>query len=527
MKISIYFISAVALLLSAAGCEKVLDKTPIGVETEQNYFLDPNKAILGINAVYDVASWDEGPGSGHNYEWMYGDVLSDDAEKGSTPGDFPTITMLKEWRADPANNPSTSTYNNMWQGIFRANTVIKNLEVATWDPVLKNRIMGEAHFLRGYFYFYLARLFGGMPLFTEPVKPSEFGTTPRTELNETYKLIEDDFKKAAELLPERNSYSASDLGRATKGAARAYLARAIMYQLGTDNRNAHTWQEVYDLTNAIINSGQYTLLPNYAQLYEDEGENGSESVFEVQCKSTSEGWGPIKAGSTNNIIQNNRRLWGWGFNNPTTSLGNEFEANDPRKACTMYGDGSVVLGIVQVIDYPNENATGYLNRKAAVLKPVEAKASGQNIRKFRYADVMLMKAEAAANTAREQEARDILNLIRTRARLSSKPKGSAEGSLTYDPTGAPAGTLPAIASTVSGDALKNAIYHERRVELGMESLRFWDQVRTGKYLGSLPSAIRTACQSHCITEGVVNPIPVLPIPLTEVQSWGMKQNPGY
>jgi starch-binding outer membrane protein, SusD/RagB family len=516
-----------AVMLISASCKKVLDKEPIGVETEQNYFLDPAKAILAVNAAYDVLSWDEGPGSGHNYEWMYGDVLSDDAEKGSTPGDFPTITMMKEWRTDPANNPSTSTYNNMWQGVFRTNTIIKNLEVATWDPVLKKRIEGEARFLRGYYYFYLLRMFGGMPLFTEPVKPSEFGTTPRASISETYKLIEDDFKKAIELLPERNGYSNADLGRATRGAARAYLARAIMYQLGTDNKNAHTWQEVYDLTNAIVNSGQYSLLPNYAQIYEDEGENSSESVFEIQCKATAEGWGPIKAGTTNNIIQNNRRLWGWGFNNPTTSLGNEFEPNDPRKASTMYGDGSIVLGIVQVVDFPNENATGYLNRKAAILKPVEAKSSPQNLRKFRYADVLLMKAEAAAFTGKEQEARDILNLVRTRARQSSLPKGSAEGSLTYDPTGAPAGTLPPIANSVSGEALKAAIYHERRVELGMEALRFWDQVRTGKYLSSLPANIRAACLTHCITDGTVNPIPVLPLPLTEVQSWGLKQNPGY
>jgi hypothetical protein len=527
MKKILNIILAIAMIQVPFACQKVLEKEPLGVETEQNYFLDPSKAVLAINAVYDVTSWDEGPGSGHNYEWMYGDVLSDDAEKGSTPGDFPTITMMKEWRADPANIPSNSTYHNMWQGIFRANTVIKNLEAATWNPTLKNRIMGEAHFLRGYFYFYLARLFGGMPLFSEPVKPSEFGTTPRTELNVTYKFIEDDFKKAIELLPERNGYAAADLGRATKGAARAYLARAIMYQIGTDNKNNHNWQEVYDLTNAIINSGQYSLLPNYALIYEDEGENSAESIFEIQCKATAENWGPIKAGTTNNIIQNNRRLWGWGFNNPTNSLGNEYEPNDPRKACTMYGDGSVVLGILQVIDFPNENATGFLNRKAAIIKPLDAKSSPQNLRKFRYADVLLMKAEAAAFTGKEQEARDILNLIRTRARLSSMPKGSVEGSLTYEPTGNPPSTLPPIAGSVSGEALKNAIYHERRVELGMEALRFWDQVRTGKYLPSLPSNIRAACQARSITAGVVNPIPLLPLPITEVQSWGLKQNPGY
>ena len=517
----------VAVLLSATvGCKKVLDKNPIGIQTEENFFLDPKQAVLGINAVYDVASWDEGPGATHNYEWMYGDVLSDDAEKGSTPSDFPTITAMKEWRTDPANTPSASTYYNLWQGIFRANTVIKNLAVATWEPALKNRIMGEAYFLRGYYYFYLARLWGGMPLFDEPVKPSQFGTTPRATLGKTYKFIEDDFKKAAELLPERSLYAAADLGRATKGSAQGFLARVIMYQMGTDNTNAHTWQEVYDAANAVVNSGQYSLLSNYAQIYEDEGENSSESVFEVQCKATTENWGAIKAGTTNNIIQNNRKTWGWGFNNPTSSLANEFEPNDPRKESTMYGDGEIVLGVKQVIDYPNENATGYLNRKAAIVKPQETKASGQNLRKMRYADVLLMKAEAAAYIGKEGEARDILNQIRTRARNSSKPKGSLEGSMTYEPSGAPTTTLPPIASTVTGDALKAAIRHERRVELGMEQLRFFDMVRWGTYMNYLPANVRTAAESHSI-KGGVNPVPVLPIPIIEVQSWGLEQNPGY
>jgi len=516
----------VAALFAGSACQKVLDVKPIGIQTEENFFLDPGQAILAVNAVYDVASWDEGNGATHNYEWMYGDVMSSDAEKGSTPSDFPTISAMKEWRVDPANSPSASTYYNNWQGIFRANTVIKNLGVATWDPQLRNRVMGEAYFLRGYFYFYLAKLWGGMPIFKEPVKPSQFGTTARATLAETYKFIEEDFKKAAELLPLKSAYPASDLGRATKGAAHAYLARAIMYQIGTDNKNGHSWQEVYDIANAIVNSGEYALLGNYAQLFEEEGENGSESIFEIQFKATTENWGPIKAGTTNNIIQNNRRTWGWGFNNPTTNLANEFEANDPRKPCTMYANGDVVLGIKQEIRFPDENATGYLNRKAATVKPTEAKASGQNIRKFRYADVLLMKAEAAVNTGKEQEVRDILNQIRARARNSGKQKGSIEGTLTYEPSDAPPNTLPPIPNTVTGPALKAAVIHERRVELAMEQLHFFDQVRWGTYMNALPTNIRTAALSHSITGGV-NPIPVLPIPIIEVQSWGLAQNPNY
>lgn len=510
----------------SVGCKKTLDQNPQGTQTEANFFLDQNQAILGVNAVYDVASWDEGPSSGHNYEWMYGDVMSEDAEKGSTPGDFPTITDFKNWTTDPANSPSGSTYNNLFQGIFRANTVIKNLSVATWDQQLKNRILGEAYFLRGYFYFYLARLFGGMPLFNMPVLPSQFGTTPRADFSATLKFVEDDFNKAKDLLPEKSSYAITDLGRATKGAANAYLARVIMYQLGTVNKNNHTWQEVYDISNTVIASGQYNLLANYAQIYEIEGANSSESIFEIQCKATSDNWGPIKAGTTNNLTQNSRKSWGWGFNNPTTNLSNEFEANDPRKACTMYKDGDIVLGIKQVIDFPNENATGYLNRKAAIIKPLETKSSGQNIRKFRYDDLLLMKAEAAANISKEQEARDILNQIRDRARNSSKPKGSIEGTLTYEPTGVPASTLPSIANTVSGAALKTAIMHERRVELAEEAIHLWDQIRWGTYFNTLPAATRAKAQTHSIIGGV-NPVPVLPIPLSEVQSWGLLQNPGY
>lgn len=529
MKISNYKkILPFFLLLFFTACNKILDKNPLGTQTEANFFLDPNQAILAVNAVYDVASWDEGPGVGHNYEWMFGDLLSNDAEKGSTASDFPQMQDMKDWKADPNNNPSVALYTNVFQGIFRANTVIKNLGVATWDQTLKNRISGEAHFMRGYFYFYLLRVFGGMQLFSEPVKPSEFGKVDRASFSETAKFIEEDFKAAIATLPLKSGYAAADMGRVTKGAAQAYLARLLMYEIGTDNTNAHTWQEVYDLTKDVMNSGQYSLIANYAAIQETESENGPESIFEIQFKESSNNWGAIKVGTTNNLTQENKSTWGWGFNDPTQSLHDEFEPHDPRLASTMYKDGDIVLGEKQTIDYPNQNATGFLNRKAAILKPTEVKASGQNIRKMRYADLLLMNAEAAAHTGKEQDARDILNQIRARARASTQPKGSTEGNTTdYLAANVPSGTLPDIASSVFGQNLLNAIYHERRVELGMEAIHFWDMVRLGTYLPSLSSTVRAACESHCIKTNVVNPIPVLPLPLTEVQSWGITQNPNY
>lgn len=522
-----------ALTLFSLSCqESFLDKTPLGTQTEVNFFANAANAILAANAIYDVTSWDEGPGSDHTYDWMYGDVLSDDAVKGSTASDFTALKQMEDWTVTSDFKQPAGLWSNMYKGIYRANNVILNIDKSPIDAALRTRIKAEALFLRGYFYYNLVRSFGGVPLFTEPVKPSEYGTAKRATVAEVYALIDADFKAAIEGLPERSQYSANDLGRATKGAARAFAARTIMYQLGTDNTNKHTWQEVYDLTNAVVTSVQYSLANNYAELFEDEGENNSESIFEVQFNESPVSWNQdgdkigVKVGTTNNIIQNNRKTWGWGFNNPTKEFVAEFEPGDPRLACTVYKDGDIVLGIKQQIAL-DENETGYLNRKAAILKPVEGKSSAQNIRKMRYADVLLMKAEAAANTGKEGEARDALNLIRDRARKASLPKGAKEKSLTYEANAVPTGTLPTIGAGVTGTALMTAIWHERRVELGMEALRFWDQVRTGRYLSSLTPAVRAACEARSVKTGMVNPMPLLPLPLNEVNSWNVVQNAGY
>jgi hypothetical protein len=299
-----------------------------------------------------------------------------------------------------------------------------------------------------------------------------------------------------------------------------------MYQLGTVNGNNHTWQEVYDLTSTIMASGQYSLLPNYATIHQEIGENSSESIFEIQFATSNEGYGPIMVGTTNNIFQNNRKTFGYGFNNPTQSLVNEFEPNDPRLEATIIKDGDVVLGIRQTIDR-TENATGYLNRKAAILAPNNNASGPQNIRKMRYADILLMKAEAAAQTNRGAEAVALVNQVRQRARTSTRPPGTTVGSLAYEPANTPAGTLPDLAPGLSGQALLNAIWHERRVEFGEESLRLWDLIRTGRYMASLPADVRARALSHVATETSVNPTPLVPISLEDAQTWKLPQNPGY
>jgi hypothetical protein len=526
------------LLLSTAltpGCKSFLDKDPLGTTTQDNLFKDPTNAVQAINAVYDVTAWDQGPKWGdpsgqyvaQTYEWMFGDLMTDDSEKGgSSPSDFGPLIELKTWNIPPSNQTVTTLWVHSFTGIARANTVINNIDAGTIDAALKSRLKGEALFLRAYFYFNLVKAFGGVPLFEKTVTPTEAPNVQRASISETYAFIEKDLKAAAALLPEKNAYAGADLGRATKGAANGYLARAIMYQLGTVNGNKHTWQEVYDITSTIISSTQYSLYPNYAAIHQDIGENSSESLFEIQFSTSNDTYGPISIGTTNNIFQNNRKTWGYGFNNPTQNLVDEFEANDPRKEVTIIKNNDIVLGVLNPVDI-TQNATGYFNRKAAILPPNAPESGPQNIRKMRYADILLMKAEAAAQLSKPTEAVVLVNQVRARARVSTRPPGTTLGTLTYDPTNAPAGTLPDISAALSGTALLNAIWHERRVEFAEESLRFWDLVRTGRYLNALPADVRARAASHVATEASVNPTPLLPISLNDAQSWKVPQNPGY
>ncbi|HEX8350826.1 MAG TPA: RagB/SusD family nutrient uptake outer membrane protein [Hymenobacter sp.] len=521
-----------ALLGLASGCESFLDKDPLGTVTQLNLFNDATNATQAVNAVYEVAGWDQGrkfgvaEGVSVSFDWMFGDILSDDAEKGSSDSDFPAITELKTWATPNTNAIISSWWVNNFTGIARANTVINNIDAGTIDAPLKVRLKGEALFLRAFFYFNLVKVFGGMPLFEKAVLPTEAANVKRSTIAETYAFIEKDLRAAAEALPEKGTYGAADAGRATKGAANGYLARVIMYQLGTDNTNNHTWQEVYDLTNTVITSNQYSLLSNYAAIHQEIGENSSESVFEVQFATSNDSYGPISTGTTSNVFQNNRATFGYGFNNPTQSLYNEFEPNDPRREVTFIKNNDVVLGVVNPVD-PAFSATGYLNRKVAIAAPPSPQSAGQNLRKMRYADILLMKAEAAAQLGRNGEAVTLVNQVRARARMSTRPPGTTVGSTAYAPANTPAGTLPDLSASLSGQALLNAIWHERRVEFGEESLRYWDLVRTGRYFSILSPEVAARARTRSITTNVVNPIPLLPIELQDTQTWGITQNPGY
>ena len=550
MKKLIYIFFAFGLML--ASCEDFLEVNPIAQETEESFFNTPENAIYAVNACYDIIGMTEGPGPdgqwlSHNYDFFFGDFLSDDAEKGSKEADFQELQEMIEWRVTSGSGVLESLWIKCYDGIYRCNSVLKQLTNSELDEALKTRLEGEAHFVRGYFYAYLVKVYGGVPVFTEPLTPEEFGTIQRATYHETFEQAVADFKIAVDKLPEKSGYDASDLGRATKGAARAFLARTLMYQIGMDAEASVSWEDVYAQTSAIINSGEYQLVSNYATIFEMEGENNSESIFELQFVEGTTGDAPEKTGTNFHQFQGNRTDWGWGFNNPSVNLYEAFEANDPRLSCTAYGadiNEGIVHGVKREYDF-TEQMTPFLNRKAAMepaYRPSIGKSSPGNVRKARYAEVLLTHAEAAFHTSKEGEAKEMLNMIRERARNSSYAKGWTEGSADYTPTGF-SGNLPDISA--SGQDLLEAIWQERRVELAMEAHRFWDLVRTGRYLDALDLKketfktsdgtalryenidLRGNCLEKCIDGASGNKVPLLPIPLREVEDWGITQNVGY
>jgi len=551
------------LLLNFSCSDDFLEKSPLGKHYAEGYFYSDENAIMGINGCYDILTQTKGRSPDnvhlkHNYEWMFGECASDNCRKGSKPTDLRQLRQMIEWNVDPDWN---SSIRGIWilayAGIARCNFVINNLaDSEDVTAELKERILAEAKCLRAHFYFKLLRHFGGVPVFTAHVKPEDYGHVARNTFHEVCIQIEKDLLAAIPVLPKRSEYAKEDMGRVTEGTARGLLARFYMYQIGTDSENSETdWDDVYTQTSAIINSGEYALLDNYAKVFNYQYENTKESVWEFQCTEGVDENQPGQTGTTLTLITGIRKsgskYQGWGFCNPSSELFNFFPDDDPRKSSTFYGqdyNNVILFGEVQTFKRW-EMSSKYAHRKFANydMPTVAPKSSNYNIRYIRYSDVLLMHAEAAYHKGDEVTARNYVNMIRKRAEESTYCMGWVLG----DPTGFEPFTganVPPINST--GTALLDDIWRERRLELACEGYRAWDLIRTGRYIDRMnyaknlyldpanpgPGAdleeerfdfIKTNIEKYVIDGANGNKVPLYPIPLTEVQDWGLEQNPGY
>lgn len=448
--ISLFFLVS---LMSLSSCTKFLTEDLKGEFSSDTYYKNQTQAIQAINGVYNAISFTRS----ENDIWVFGDVASDDAVKGGTPGDQAEITYIDEFTADATNGIIINYWRFAYEAIARANNVIANVPAIPMDDVLKNRIIGEAKFIRAYTYFNLVNIFGPVPLKLLPQLTQEAIHVPLSSVAAIYQQIEKDLKDASAVLPD--AYTATDKGRVTKGAALAMLGKVSLYQ--------QKWTAAIDYFHQVDNMGIYGLLPDYADNFRLAFENSKESIFEIQHLS---GQNPGEGSGLNQWFGPAPR--GYYFNAPTQVLVDAFEKTetgevDPRLDASIGREGQTWLN-GEDFDITWSPATGYLTKKH--LQPIsELPISGDgglNYIYIRYADVLLMKAEAFAETGQADSAKLNLNKVRHRARAS------------YNGT-APADLLADITST-DNILVRDAIRRERRVEMAQEFHRYFDLMRWGK-----------------------------------------------
>ncbi len=494
-----FFISAILLLLTANACQKdFLDRQPPGELTFDKFFKTPEQAVEATNAVYEQFRSFDCIALGY---LSCTDIISDDSDKGSIPDDQPPIGDIDNFAFDASNSYFSAVYRGYYRAIARANLAIENIPKVDMDAALRDRLVGECKFLRAYSYFLLVQWFGDLPLVTKTLTADEYYAQTRQPVAEVYNQIERDLLDAITILPDKEAYAAQDKGRATKAAAQALLAKVYML------KHDYVLAEQYCLE--VITPQRYDLVPKYSDIFTQAQENGIESIFEIQSVAlpTQQAAGP--GSSPYNMVQGVRGTpnLGWGFNRPSDNLIGAYEnALDPRRKATIIQEGDQLPDGTVVQPNPQIFFARY-NKKAWVPSHPGLQDNGPgNIRIIRYADILLLCAEAMNENGKAAQALPYLNKVRQRARNSS-------------PVPLP-GLLPDITITDQGQ-LREKIYRERRVELAMEQQRWFDLLRWGRAATAMQAA------------GKVNFTPgkheLLPIPQTEIDLTDGKlvQNPLY
>ena len=484
----------IGLLICCSSCgEDFLNQPPRSALTAGSFPVSENDAVLATNAIYNsLRVWQINTGG-----FPLLDMMADDATKGSNPGDGTAISVYDKFEHTPTEGSVERWYKTLYQAIRRANLVIENVPTIDMNTALRDRLVAEARYLRAYFYGQLVRGYGPVPKVVDVDPSLDLERAPVDEiLNE---IIYPDLEYAISILPERSEYPDEDLGRATKGAARGLLARIRLFY--------GDFQSVETLTRDIIQSGEYSLVPDLTQIFVSTNEHNEESIFEIGAIPIGFGEGGNQYANTQGVRGTPNK--GWGFCRPAYPVIKELQDNDdPRAEEWILYLGEVIDGITIIGDGSTPDTTydnGQIveiecyNQKVWFPGTTSQTSFGHNRRIIRYADVLLMHAEALNENGKASDALMYLNMIRERAR-----NGNPD-------------ILPDVTTTNQGE-LRAAIALERKHELAVEGQRFWDLVRTDR------------------AEEVLGPLgfvkgknEVLPIPQSEVDiSQGrIVQNPNY
>ncbi|MBX2843794.1 MAG: RagB/SusD family nutrient uptake outer membrane protein [Flammeovirgaceae bacterium] len=484
------------------GCSEVLEKDPIALISEVSAYVTEADAKKAVAAAYQPASandWCCGNGGGGYMHWVFANIASDDTEKGGESGsDQLYAQQISDFNIPTNNRAVELAWANQYVGVHRANLVLDNVVNITMDDDLKNQYLAEAKFLRAWYYFNLVRTFGGVPLVLEANLSSY--ELERASEQEVYNQIISDLESAIQVLPEADAYAPEDKGRATKGAALAYLGKVYLYM---DN-----FAKAEENFGSVINSNQYSLDPDYLGMFYRDGENSEEHIFQIQFSNDPNG--PAQAQNLLNTIYGSRARNGWGFNLPTEDFVNAFEPDDPRLGHSVYANDDVMPD-GEIADVGN-STTGYLTKKYYVPGYERINGgirAGRDDIYMRLGKVLLWYAEAANENGNTTEALKALEMVRDRARNGN------------------ASILPEITETDQA-ALRTIIWHEQRVESGQEYERFFELVRQGR----AGEVLRAYAKKYDTSKGAgfrdgINEI--FPIPQSEINLSADKiiQNPGY
>lgn len=487
-------IFCLSIILFTTACSDLLDKEPLGELSLGSAYVTENDALQALAAAYNPLL--NFPGiSGYS---IY-DIAADNAEKGGEgPSDGGYFNEIAYSTLTSTNTVALQAWRNSFLGVHRANLVIENVPNIAMDENNKARIIGEAKFLRAYYYFILVTLYGDVPLITDAdVKQYELERTPKASV---YELIVNDLNEAINVLPPKSQMAAEEQGRVTKGAAKAYLGKVFLYQ--------GNFQEAERWFKEVIDAKEYSLDPDYFHLFTMDGEFGVENIFEINYVYSPQ---YTTTANMNFLRQGSAGMYGYGFANPTQDFVDEFEEGDPRLWQTVY-KANDVMPDGKIANVGNSE-TGYMNKKAYLLASEfpptgDARHSGRNELVFRYGMLLLWYAESANENGNTAAALWALNEVRKRAR-----QGKA--------------VLPDITAIGQG-LLREAIWHEQRVEYGMENLRYFDLIRQGR-AGQVLRAYATKYNSSKgknFRDGINE---LFPIPQTEIDlSQGkLAQNNGF
>ena len=477
----------VILLLVLAGCSKrFLDVEPQGQTSVESFWKTADDAKAAVNAIYGNL---RSAGQVGIASVAIESLGSDDADPGAKQSDIPEMYQFDNFSVTSSNQFVGSFWAGLYTEINLCNQVLDNVDtMKVVDANLKARYLAEAKFIRAYCYFRLVRAYGGVPLHLKvPKTPAEFNRE-RSSSAEVWAAIEKDLTDAEAVLPVVYG-SPDDKGRATKGAAQALHAKVALYQ--------KKWSDVKSYTDKVITSATYSLLNNYSNVFNIANELHAESVFEIQSElvigaenGASFPW------SQHSECQSPENQNGWGWNVPSVDLMNAFAAasDNNRMNATVILVPETVGG--DNITQSGNNNSRY-NQKSYV--PSSYYVSGyprgcqKNILAIRYADVLLMNAEANNELGNLNAASGKLNEVRARAGLSATTAADQAG-------------------------LRTAIWNERRLELAMENDRYFDVIRQGR-----------AASVFASKGWLANKNEVWPIPYNEILLSGgkLKQNQGY